>query len=410
MALIVQKFGGTSVGTLERIQQVATKIAQTRAQGHDVVAVVSAMSGETDRLINLAKAVQSEPDSREYAALVATGEQVSTALLALVLQSKGCAARSYTGGQAQIHTDDNHKKARILAIDAEPLRRELNAGYVPVVAGFQGIADNGDITTLGRGGSDTTAVAIAAALDADECQIFTDVEGIYTADPRIVPKAHMLSSISFEEMLEFSSLGAKVIQQRAVEFAGQHQVPLRVLSSFADGTGTLITFNNKNNVQPLVTGIAGSGREAQITIRRESQEPEVLAEILSLLAKELIEIDIFQQRATAEAVDLTFTMARDDYAKAWMILHPLMNELKMSHILGDEKISKISLVGLGLRSHPAIISTLFKCFGRYKIVTHLVSSSETRVSVVIEENDMERSMRALHTAYGLDDTGVEEGR
>ncbi len=404
MALIVQKFGGTSVGTLERIQHIAGKIIQTRSQGHDVVVVVSAMNGETDRLISLAKSIHTDPEPREYAALLATGEQVSIALLSMTLMAKGCLARSYTGAQVQIRTDNNYKKARIAAIECQILRSDLTAGYVPVIAGFQGVTEHGDITTLGRGGSDTTAVALAAALKADECQIYTDVDGIYTADPKIVPQAGRLDKIAFEEMLELSSLGAKVVQQRAVEFAGQYQVPLRVLSSFVDGPGTLVSFTEKGGaVNANVTGLALSCQEASFTVRGLPHQPAVIAEILALLTSQQIEIDMFQQVPMQDHVDVSFIAPRDDYAKVFAALSAKKEALKFNSIAGDTKIAKISLVGVGLRSHPAIISTLFKCFSSHGIKTLLVSTSEIRVSVVVEESDMERGMRALHTAYGLDE-------
>lgn len=408
MALIVQKFGGTSVGTLERIQHIAGKIIQTRSQGHEVVVVVSAMSGETDRLINLAKSIHADPEPREYAALLATGEQVSIALLSMALMAQGCPARSYTGSQVQIHTDNNYKKGRIAAIECQSLRSDLTAGYVPVVAGFQGVAENGDITTLGRGGSDTTAVAIAAALKADECQIYTDVDGIYTADPKVVPSAGRLNTIAFEEMFELSSLGAKVVQQRAIEFAGLYQVPLRVLSSFVDGQGTLVSFTEKSKGQTHVTGIAFSRSEASFTVHGLSHQPEVIGEILAAMAAQQIEIDMFQQVPMQDKLDVAFITSREDYAKVLAVFDAMKQTVPLKSISGNQNIAKISLVGVGLRSHPAIISTLFKCFSAHGIKTHLVSASEMRVSVVVEENDMERGMRVLHTAYGLDEAGVRE--
>lgn len=403
MALIIQKFGGTSVGNLERIQHVASKILQTRSQGHDVVVVVSAMSGETDRLITLAKSIQEQPNQREYAVLLATGEQAAIALLTMALMAQGAHARSYTGGQAQIHTDFNHKKARILAINCHALRQDLTAGCIPVIAGFQGIAENGDITTLGRGGSDTTAVALAAALKADECQIYTDVDGIYTADPNVVPKAQRLDTITFEEMLELSSLGAKVVQQRAVEFAGKYQVPLRVLSSFVDGPGTLVNFTEKGMGHPIITGIACNRFEACLTLNAIPQQPDGMAEIVAKLANEHIEIDMLAQRsANARTFDLTFTLSREEYPKALAILEEQSRALKAGKVEGNTKIAKISLVGVGLRSHPAIIGTLYKCFGSQNIGVQLVSTSEIKVSAVVEEAQVEQGVRALHSAYGLD--------
>lgn len=403
MALIVQKFGGTSVGSLERIQHVATKVSQTKAQGHDVIVVVSAMSGETDRLITLAKSIQEQPNQREYAVLLATGEQAAIALVTMALMAQGISARSYTGGQAQIHTDDHHKKARILAINSHALRQDLTAGCIPVVAGFQGIAENGDITTLGRGGSDTTAVALAAALKADECQIFTDVDGIYTADPNVVPKAQRLDTVTFEEMLELSSLGAKVVQQRAVEFAGKYQVPLRVLSSFVDGPGTLVNFTEKGAGHPIITGIACNRFEACLTLNAIPHKPDAVAEIVAMLANEHIEIDMLAQRsANTQGFDLTFTLSREEYPKALAILEEQRKALKAGKVEGNTKIAKISLVGVGLRSHPAIIGTLYKCFGSHNIGVQLISTSEIKVSAVIEEAQVEQGVRALHSAYGLD--------
>lgn len=402
MALIVQKFGGTSVGTPERIQHVANKISATRALGHDVVAVVSAMNGETDRLIGLAKAIHHEPDPREYAVLVSTGEQVSIALLSMALMAKGCFARSYTGPQAQIQTDNDYKKARILAIDCAALKQDLSAGRVPVVAGFQGITGSGDITTLGRGGSDTTAVAIAAALNADECQIYTDVDGVYTADPRIVPNAKLLTEITFPEMLELASLGAKVIQERAVEFAGKYKVPLRVLSSFTEGPGTLINFC-EGGEKVAVSGIACNPHETQVTIKGMSAEPEVSAVIFAALAAHHIAIDMLvQQLLNTNTMNLAFTVHRDDHSKTLDILREIEKAIKTSDIVTDTAVAKISLVGMGLRSHPAMMSILFNSLSEHKIRTQLFTMSEIKASILVEEKNLTRSMHVLHTAYGLD--------
>jgi aspartate kinase len=406
MALIVQKFGGTSVGSLERIRQVAAKIMQARAQGHNVVAVVSAMSGETDRLINLAKTIHEQPEPREYAVLVATGEQVSIALLTMVLIAAGCPARSYTGIQAQIRTDQHYQKARILAIEPHVLQKDLLAGYVPVVAGFQGVTENGDITTLGRGGSDTTAVALAAALQADECQIFTDVDGVYTADPRIVPTAQRLAKITFPEMLELASLGAKVVQQRAVEFAGKYQVPLRVLSTFEEGSGTFISFAERGLEQPGVTGITYNRNEAKITLRIP-QRAEAIAHILMVLADAQIDIDMLvQQEVMPDIMEAAFTIARDDFTKALALLDSISAALKITQLTTHRKVAKISLVGIGLRSHPATISTLFKTLGTQNIAVQLTSMAEIKISILIEEQDVERCMCALHVAFGLEHVAV----
>jgi len=404
MALIVQKFGGTSVGDIERIQRVAQKIKQTRAQGHDVVVVVSAMNGETDRLINLAKSVNAEPDPREYAALVAAGEQVSITLLTLALIAQGCPARSYTGAQAHIRTDSHHKKARILAIDETILQADLAAGIVPVVAGFQGISPEGDITTLGRGGSDTTAVAIAAVLHADECQIYTDVDGVYTADPKVVPQAQRLEQVSFAEMLELASLGAKVIQQRAVEFAGKYQVPVRVLSSFQEGPGTLISFTAPEGMeQPLITGVVANSQIAKFTLHGLPQCANIVAETITALNDEKIEVDMLSQQTTFnKLIDLAFTVSHEDYSRTLFITQKLGQKNQVKEIVSHTEIAKLSLVGVGLRSHPAIIRTLFKILGTHTIPVHLITTSELKASVLVNEIDLERGARALHTAFGLD--------
>jgi len=402
MALIVQKFGGTSVGSLERIQHVAQKVAQTKAQGHQVVVVVSAMSGETDRLISLAKTLSSHPDPREYATLISTGEQVSMALVSMALLALGCQARSYTGGQARINTDSQHKKARIMGIEAETLKTDLAQGLVPVVAGFQGIAANGDITTLGRGGSDTTAVALAAALGADECQIYTDVDGVYTTDPRIVPEARRLSMITFEEMLELASLGAKVLQIRSVEFAGKYNVPVRVLSSFQEGPGTLITFEQVGMEAPKVSGIAFNRDEAKLTLMGVPDKPGIAARILEPVSSAGIEIDMIIQNVAVDGIiDFTFTVHRDDYQKTLELLSDVAKELEARAVLGDNKIAKLSLVGVGMRSHAGIASTMFTTLGREGINIQLISTSEIKISVVIDEKYLELGVRSLHTAFGL---------
>ncbi len=402
MALIIQKFGGTSVGNLDRLQHVAKKVAQTRAQGHDVVVVVSAMNGETDRLLNLAKAIQIDPDPREYAVLLTTGEQVSTALLTMALMTLGCPARSYTGAQARIQTDNHHEKANILNVDCQALRAELAAGCVPVVAGFQGISAGGEITTLGRGGSDTTAVALAAALKADECQIYTDVDGIYTADPKLVPKAQRLDRVTFSEMLELAGSGAKVLQQRAVEFAQKNRVPLRVLSSFQDGPGTLVTFEAGSKEPSPVTGIAASQREAKLTIKGLGADSESMTQLLTALNAIHVDIDLFNQQANSAAQDVNFTLLRDDYARAHTTLRKFAEKFNASALIEDMQVAKLSLVGVGLRSHPAIIDKLFKTLGTVGIGIQLVSASELKVSIVINEKEIGHGACALHTAFGLD--------
>lgn len=409
MALLVQKFGGTSVGNLERINHIATRIADARQQGHNVAVVVSAMTGETDRLITLANTICKEPDAREYDTLVSTGEQVSMSLLAMALIEKGCPARSYTGGQAHIQTDHAFKKARITNIDTTQIMQDLNNGRVPVVAGFQGITDDGDITTLGRGGSDTTAVALAAALHADECQIYTDVDGVYTADPRVVSKARRLEKITFEEMLEMSSLGAKVLQIRAVEFAGKYKVPLRVLSSFKDGPGTLITFDHSNLEQPLVSGIAFNRNEAKLTVMGVPDDPGIAAQIISPISAANIDIDmIVQNIAVAGKTDFTFTVQRDDYAKAMTILNRVAKDLDASDVIGDTQIAKLSLVGVGMKSHAGIADTMFSALGMEGINIQLITTSEIKISVVIDEKYLELGARTLHAAFGLDVAPTEE--
>lgn len=403
MALIVQKFGGTSVGSVERIQYAADIIARTRAQGHDVVAVVSAMSGETDRLINLAKAVHENPSPREYAMAIATGEQVSVALLAMALHAKGCEARSYTGAQVGIYTDPHHKKARILEIENQTLRNDLAKGCIPVVAGFQGIAENGDITTLGRGGSDTSAVAIAAALKADECQIYTDVDGVYTTDPRVVPEARRLDQITFEEMLELASLGAKVLQIRSVEFAGKYNVPIRVLSSFQEGPGTLITFEQKGMEQPLVSGIAFSRDEAKLTVAGIPNKPGIAASILNPISEANINVDVIVLNSAANGnVDFSFTVPRDEYQKAMEVLGPIAKSLSADGVSGDNKVAKLSLVGVGMRSHAGVASRMFEVLGAEGINIQIISTSEIKISVIIDEKYLELGTRILHAAFNLD--------
>lgn len=410
MALYVQKFGGTSLASLIHIEQVAEKIIQTRKQGHDVVVVVSAMGGETDRLVKMAKALQETPFPREYSVLVATGEQTSMSLLAIALIARGCQAQSFTGTQAGILTDEAYDKARIQAVDAEQtLQTVLRRGIVPIVAGFQGVTANGDITTLGRGGSDTTAVAIAAALQADECQIFTDVEGVYTTDPRVVPDARRLKHISFEEMLEMSSLGAKVLQIRAVEFAGKYNVPLRVLSTFNEGPGTLITLEGNKMENAVISGIAFNRNEAKITLMGVPDIPGVAYKILGPISDANIEVDmIIQNDTTDDTTDFTFTVNRDDYAKAMKILDKISNDLKIKKISGDNKIAKVSLVGVGMRSHAGIASTMFGTLGAEGINMQMISTSEIKISAVISEKYLELGVRALHAAFNLDQEPLEE--
>ena len=404
MALIVQKYGGTSVGTPERIQAVAEKIIQYRDQGNRVVVVVSAMSGETDRLLSLATALSERPMPRELDVLLATGEQTTIALLSMALQERGCAARSYTGAQVHILTDGAHNKARILDIDAHRVSSDLAAGRVVVVAGFQGVDENGNITTLGRGGSDTTAVALAAALKADECQIFTDVDGVYTTDPRVEPEARRLERITFEEMLEMASLGSKVLQIRAVEFAGKYNVPLRVLSSFEQGEGTLITYEAEGMEQALISGIAFNRDEAKLTVLGVPDQPGVAHRILGPIANANIEVDMIIQNIAPDGktTDFTFTVHRNDYQRGMEILQQTAEQMGASQVSGDARIVKISLVGVGMRSHAGIASTMFETLAKESINIRMISTSEIKVSVVVDEKYLELGVRALHQAFQLD--------
>ena len=405
MALIVQKYGGTSVGSPERIKNVARRVAQWHARGDQIVVVVSAMSGETNRLIALAKDVQTIPDPRELDVMVSTGEQVTIALLAMALMEQGIKARSYTGAQVRILTDSAHTKARIISIDEENLRRDLDSGSVVVVAGFQGVDEAGNITTLGRGGSDTTGVALAAALKADECQIYTDVDGVYTADPRIVPDARRLKTVTFEEMLELASLGSKVLQIRSVEFAGKYRVRLRVLSSFEDeGEGTLITFEeNQTMEQPVISGIASNRDEAKITILGVPDRPGIAYQILGPIGDANIDVDmIVQNVGHDDLTDFSFTVNRSDYAKALEILKPIREHIKARDIVSGDKIAKVSMVGVGMRSHAGIASTAFRALAEEGINIQMISTSEIKVSVVIDEKYTELAVRVLHKVFNLD--------
>ena len=409
MALIVQKFGGTSVGSLERIAHVATKVGNARERGDDVVVVVSAMGGETDRLIRLAHGIQERPARRELDVLLSTGEQVTIALLAMALQANGCIARSYTGHQVRIRTDSVHTKARIVHIDDQRIRSDLEAGIVVVVAGFQGVDEDGNITTLGRGGSDTTAVALAAALGASECRIHTDVDGVYTADPRVVPEARRLEALTFEEMLELASLGAKVLQIRSVEFASKYGVPLRVLSSFEDGPGTLIGPDLEDNSmeQPLISGVAFNRDEAKITVLGVQDRPGVAFSILGPVADEDIEVDMILQNTGADGTtDFTFTVHRNDFARTLQIVRERSSQWGASEVTGDDRIVKISLVGVGMRSHAGIASRMFQALAAESINIQMISTSEIKISVVVEEKYLELGVRALHTAFGLDENVV----
>ncbi|MBK5967328.1 MULTISPECIES: aspartate kinase [Thiorhodovibrio] len=404
MSLIVQKYGGTSVGSIERIQHVASRVKQATDQGHSLVVVVSAMSGETDRLLGLAKAIQAIPAPRELDVLLSTGEQVTIALLSMALEAIGCPARSYTGAQVHMLTDSAHNKARIRDIDAARVRADLDAGRVVVVAGFQGVDEQGDITTLGRGGSDTSAVAMAAALKADECQIYTDVDGVYTTDPRIEPHARKLERITFEEMLEMASLGSKVLQIRAVEFAGKYRVPLRVLSSFTEGAGTLITFEDDTVEDAQIAGIAFARDEAKLTILGVPDQPGIAHRILGPVSNANIEVDMIVQNVAADqrTTDFTFTVHRNDYDKAMAILRETCAGLNAREVLGDPAIVKISLVGVGMRSHAGIASRMFEALAVEGINIRMISTSEIKISVVVDEKYLELGVRSLHKAFGLD--------
>ncbi|SHK59760.1 aspartate kinase [Marinobacter antarcticus] len=410
MALLVQKFGGTSVGTTERIEAVAEKVCGFRREGHDIVVVVSAMSGETNRLIALANDIMEEPVPREMDVLISTGEQVTIALLSMALQKRGCDARSYTGSQVRILTDNTHTKARIKQIDEQRMREDLNAGRVVVVAGFQGVDENGNITTLGRGGSDTTAVALAAALKADECQIYTDVDGVYTTDPRVVDSARRLERITFEEMMEMASLGSKVLQIRAVEFAGKYNVPLRVLSSFQEGEGTLITLEENTAMeQPVVSGIAFNRDEAKVTISGVPDTPGSALRILKPVSDANIDVDMIVQNVGEDnRTAFTFTVHRNDFKRAKEVLQRVADELGAREVSGDSKIAKVSIVGVGMRSHAGVATKMFEALSVEGINIQMISTSEIKISVVIDEKYLELAVRALHSAFELDKPGVEE--
>jgi len=405
MSLLVQKYGGTSVGSIERIEQVADKVASFRAQGHDMVVVLSAMSGETNRLIGLATQIQATPDPRELDVLVSTGEQVTIALLCMALKKRGVDARSYTGGQVRIMTDSSFTKARIQSIDEANMRADLNAGRVVVVAGFQGVDENGNITTLGRGGSDTTGVALAAALKADECQIYTDVDGVYTTDPRVVERARRLEKITFEEMLEMASQGSKVLQIRSVEFAGKYKVPLRVLHSFKEGPGTLITLDEEDSTmeQPIVSGIAFNRDEAKVTVAGVPDVPGVASKILAPIGAANIEIDVIVQNVSADnTTDLTFTVHKNDMHKAVAVLESVAKEIGAREVRSDDKVAKVSIVGVGMRSHAGVASKMFTALAADSINIQMITTSEIKISVIIDERYLELAVRSLHTAFGLD--------
>jgi aspartate kinase len=416
MALIVQKFGGTSVGSTERIRNVARRIAKWKAAGHDIVAVPSAMAGETNRLLALAGEVQAHPDSRELDVVAATGEQVTVGLLAMALIDLGVKARSYTGWQVKVLTDSAFSRARIIAIDDKNIRKDLKAGYVVVVAGFQGVDENGNVTTLGRGGSDTSAVALASALKAEECQIYTDVDGIYTTDPRLVPEARRLRTITFEEMLELAGAGSKVLQIRSVEFAGKYKVPTRVLSSLTDPampvaeeavSGTLITFEEDPHMameKAVISGVAFQRDEAKITVKDVPDRPGIAYAILGPIAEAHIDVDVIVQNVGHDGMtDMTFTVHRNDYAKALKILKTQVQpHIQCKEVLGDEKIAKVSVIGMGMRSHAGIAAQMFRTLAEEGINIQMISTSEIKITVVIEEKYTELAVRVLHKAFELD--------
>ena len=404
MALIVQKFGGSSVADIDRIQNVAHIISGVLQQGHAVVVVVSAMYGETDRLIKLARSI-SDTNLREYDALISTGEQMSAALLSMALEARNCPAHSYTAAQIHLRTTNEHQKARIIDIDPRILLADLKEGCTPVVAGFQGISEFSEITTLGRGGSDLTAVALAAALQADECQIFTDVDGVYTSDPKGVPAARRISKIAFDEIMEMSSLGAKVLQNRCLEFAGKYQVPIRVLSSLRKGPGTLITYEQDCVEQPLISGIAFERRQAKLTLQGIPERLGLAGYILKPISKANIEVDMIVQNVLTMGttkIDFSFTLQRDDYLKVYPIMQTIAEELGARTVLGNSEVSKISLVGLGMRSHVGIASQMFSALGQEGIHIYLITATEIKISAVIDEKYLEMGVRTLHSAFKLD--------
>lgn len=406
MALIVQKYGGTSVGSTERIKSVARRVAKFKAQGHKVVVVLSAMSGETNRLIALAKEIQQDPDPRELDVVISTGEQVTVGLMAMALKELGLNAKSYTGTQAQLLTDSAFTKARIVSIDEQKIRNDLDKGNIVVLAGFQGVDERGNITTLGRGGSDTTGVAIAAALDADECQIYTDVDGVYTTDPRVVPDARRLKSITFEEMLEMASLGSKVLQIRAVEFAGKYKVKLRVLSSFEEeGEGTLITFEDDDKMeQAIISGIAFNRDEAKITVMGVPDKPGIAYQILGPVSDANVDVDMIIQNVGEDGTtDFSFTVHRNEFSKAMDILKKeVQPHIGARDVVGDSKTAKVSVVGVGMRSHVGIASKMFRTLAEEGINIQMISTSEIKISVVIDEKYLELAVRVLHKVFDLD--------
>lgn len=403
MPLIVQKYGGTSVGSLDLIRRVADRVSAVRRGGTNIVVVVSAMGDSTDRLVDLARGLCTEPDSREMDVLLSTGEQVSMALLCIALRSQGCTARSYTGAQVRVLTSNVHTRARIEDVETERLRADIAQGVVPVVAGFQGVDSKGNITTIGRGGSDTTAVALAVALKADECQILTDVDGVYTTDPRMVPSARRLDRITFDEMLELAGQGSRVLHLRSVEFASKYNVPLRVASSFAAGPGTLICREEARVEAPIVSGIAFNRDEAQITVAGVPDVPGTAFRLLQPVSQASIEIDMIVLNAPrAGKVDLGFTVHRDDYAAALRLVGKAAEQFAGAQVSGNDRVAKLSVVGGGMRSHAGVATTLFETLAGESINVRMVSTSEIKISVLVDEQALERGVRSLHAAFGLE--------
>ena len=410
MSLVVQKYGGTSVGDTERIKNVASRVLKTKNQGHEVVVVVSAMAGETDKLIRLAQQITPVPDERELDVLVSTGEQVSIALLAMALKSMDCDSKSYLGFQITITTDSIFGKARIASIDSEKMRKDLKDGRVVVVAGFQGVDDSGNITTLGRGGSDTSAVAVAAALKADVCEIYTDVDGVYTTDPSVYPKARKLSRISYDEMLEMASLGAKVLQIRSVEFAKKYDVPIHVRSSFNDNPGTIVCKEDEEMERVVVSGVTYNKNEARIEVMHVPDVPGMAARIFKPIADANIVVDMIIQTPSTEkgCADVAFTVPKSDFAKTLQIVKETAKQLGARDIVADENIAKVSIVGVGMRSHSSVATQMFSALAKEGINIQMISTSEIKISCIIDSKYTELAVRALHDAFELDKPAVTE--
>ena len=407
MSLIVQKYGGTSVADIERIKRVARRVVQAKAEGHDLIVVVSAMAGETDRLLGLAAQVSEAPDERELDVILATGEQISIGLLSLAIQQEGCRARSFTGSQVRIQTDAAHTKAKIVSVEADRVRLALDEGAIAIVAGFQGVTAEDEVTTLGRGGSDLTAVAIAAALKADVCEIYTDVDGVYTADPDVVPGARKLSKISYEEMLEMASLGAKVLQARAVEYAKNYAVPIHVRSSFNATRGTLVVQEDAEMEKVVVSGIAYNKHEAKITVLRVADRPGIAAKLFGRVAEANIVVDMIVQNISQEGTtDISFTVPNPDYPKAMEIVSGMAEEIGAQQVVGDDKIAKVSIVGVGMRTHSGVAARMFEALGRENVNIMMISTSEIKVSCVIDSKYAELAVRVLHDAFGLADNSM----